>query len=162
MTFLTYYDNIYKHNMRNYFSTESKGEQMQNQRITDSVPEPGLKTIITPATVITGEIQGKGDLNLEGQFTGNIDIDGLLFVGKTGIFKGEATAENMIIEGRIEGQVKAITKIEIRSSGHVQGNIFCQQIAIAEGAFLDGKIKTKKGKLLTPEYFVEKRKDLQP
>ena len=135
---------------------------MQNQRITDTVPEPGLKTIITPATLITGEIHGQGDLNLEGQLTGNIEIGGLLFVGKTGSFKGEATAENMVIEGRVEGQIKATAKIEIRSSGYVQGNIFCQQIAIAEGAFLDGKVKTKKGKLLTPEYFMEKRKDLQP
>jgi cytoskeletal protein CcmA (bactofilin family) len=135
---------------------------MQNQRITDTVPEPGLKTIITPATQITGEIHGQGDLNLEGQLTGNIDIGGLLFVGKAASFKGEATAENMVIEGRVEGQIKATAKIEIRSSGYVLGNIFCQQITIAEGAFLDGKIKTKKGKLLTPEYFVEKRKDLQP
>lgn len=135
---------------------------MQNQRITDTVPEPGLKTIITPTTLLTGEIHGQGDLNLEGQLTGNIEIGGLLFVGKAGSFKGEATAENMVIEGRVEGQIKATAKIEIRSSGYVLGNIFCQQIAIAEGAFLDGKIKTKKGKLLTPEYFMEKRKDLQP
>ncbi len=135
---------------------------MQNQRITDTVPELGLKTIITPATVITGEIQGQADLNLEGQLTGNIEIGGLLFVGKAGSLNGEATVENMVIEGRVEGQITATAKIEIRSSGHVQGNIFCQQIAIAEGAFLDGKIKTKNGNLLTPEYFVEKRKDLLP
>jgi cytoskeletal protein CcmA (bactofilin family) len=135
---------------------------MQNQRIVDTVPEPGLKTIITPSTVITGEIQGQGDLNLEGQLTGNIGIKGLLFVGKTGSFKGEAAAENMVIEGRIEGQIRATVKIEIRSSGHIKGNITCQQIVIAEGAFLDGKIKTKNGTLLTPEYFVEKRKDLLP
>ena len=121
MTFLTYYAKIYKHNM-------------QNQRSTDTVPEPGLKTIITPATVITGEIQGQGDLNLRGQLTGNIEIGGLLIIGKTGSFKGEATAENMVIAGRVEGQIKATAKIEIRSSGHMQGNIFCQQISIAEGA----------------------------
>lgn len=135
---------------------------MQNLRIVDTVPEPGLKTIITPATVITGEIQGQGDLNLEGRLTGNIEIKGLLFVGKKGNFNGEATAENMIIEGCIEGQIKANTKIEIRSSGHIKGNIICQQIVIAEGAFLDGKIKTENGNILTPEYFVEKRKDLLP
>jgi cytoskeletal protein CcmA (bactofilin family) len=121
-----------------------------------------MKNIITPATSITGKIQGQGDLSLEGRLTGNIEIGGLLFVGKEGSFKGEAKAENMVIEGRVEGQIKATAKIEIRSSGHVQGDIFCQQIAIAEGAFLDGKINTKKGNLLTPDYFVEKRKDLQP
>jgi cytoskeletal protein CcmA (bactofilin family) len=165
MTFLTYYDTIYKHNMQNQYPIEPMnlaGEKMQNQRITDTIPEPGLKSIITPTTVIVGDIQGQGDLNLEGQLTGNIEINGLLLIGKAGSFKGEATAENMVIEGRVEGQIKANTKIEIRSTGEILGNIFCQQIAIAEGAFLDGKIKTKKGKLLTPEYFVEKRKDLQP
>jgi cytoskeletal protein CcmA (bactofilin family) len=135
---------------------------MQNQRIADTISEPGQISIITAATLITGEINGKGDLNLEGQLTGNIDIAGLLFVGKKGNFNGDASAENMIIEGRIEGQIKANVKIEIRSSGYIQGNIICQQIVIAEGAFLDGKVKTRKGKLLTPEYFVEKRKDLLP
>lgn len=135
---------------------------MQNQRITDSVPEPRLKTVLTPATVIEGEIQGTGDLHLEGQFTGTMDIGGLLFIGKEGSFKGEAKAENMVVEGRVDGQIKVSAKIEIRSSGHIQGIIVCQRIAIAEGAFFDGKIKTNKGKPLIPDYFVEKRKDLQP
>jgi cytoskeletal protein CcmA (bactofilin family) len=134
---------------------------MQNLRITDAVPENGLKTSITAATIITGEIQGQGDLHLEGQLTGKIQIKGLLLVGKKGNFKGEATAENIIIEGQIEGQINAAAKIEIRSSGVIQGTIVCQRIVIAEGAFLDGKIKTRKGNLLTPEYFVEKRKELQ-
>jgi cytoskeletal protein CcmA (bactofilin family) len=133
---------------------------MQNQRITDLVSEPGPKSVITPDTAITGEIHGQGDLLLEGQLTGNIDIDGLLFIGKKGSFKGEAQVANMVIEGRAEGQLRVSTKIEIRSSGYILGNIVCQKIAIAEGAFFDGKIKTNKGKALTPEYFVEKRKDL--
>lgn len=117
---------------------------MQNQRSTDKISEPCLKSTITATTLITGEINGQGDLNLEGQLTGNVEIRGLLFVGKTGKFNGEATAENMIIEGRIEGQIRADAKIEIRSSGYIQGNIVCQQIVIAEGAFLDGKIKPEK------------------
>jgi len=133
---------------------------MQKRRIADTVPEPVVKTIITLSTVITGEIHGQGDINLEGQLTGNIEIGGLLFVGQAGSFKGEATAENMVIAGRAEGQIKATAKIEIRSSGHIQGNVFCQQIAIAEGAFLEGTIKTKKGKPPTPDYFSEKRKDM--
>jgi cytoskeletal protein CcmA (bactofilin family) len=128
----------------------------------DAIPESGLKTTLTQGTVISGEIEGQGDLNLEGQFSGSINVSGLLFVGKGANFKGEAKVENMVVEGRAEGQLHASSKIEIRSSAHVQGQIVCQQIVIAEGAFFDGKIKTNKGKPLTPEYFVEKRRDLQP
>jgi len=135
---------------------------MQNLRITDAVPETGLKTSITAATIITGEIQGQGDMHLEGQLTGKIQVKGLLFIGKNGNFNGEATAENIIIEGHVEGQIDAAAKIEIRSSGVIKGTVICQRIVIAEGAFFEGKIKTRKGKPLTPEYFVEKRKDLQP
>jgi len=133
---------------------------MQNQRITDTVIPMEQKNVITPSTIINGEIQGQGDLNLEGQFIGNISIKGLLFIGKAGSFKGEATAENMILEGRVEGMIKVTAKIEIRFSGSLQGNIFCQKIAIAEGAFIDGEIRTRKGKSLAPEYFEEKRKGL--
>lgn len=133
---------------------------MQNQRLSDSLADPGVKSVITPDTAITGDIRGQGDLHLEGQLTGNIDIDGLLFIGKKAFFKGEARVANMVIEGRVEGQLHASTKIEIRCSGNIVGTIVCQKIAIAEGAFFDGKIKTHKGKPLTPDYFVEKRKEL--
>jgi cytoskeletal protein CcmA (bactofilin family) len=133
---------------------------MQNQRTTDMVSENGRPSRISEATTITGDIRGSGDLAVDGKLNGNIEIDGLLTFGKAASFNGEASAENMIIEGHVEGQVKANAKIEIRNSGHVQGNIICQKIVIAEGAFLDGKIKTKKGKTLNPEFFVEKRKDL--
>jgi|GEM_PF-4038529 len=49
-------------------------------------------------------------------------------------------------------------RIEVRSSGRMEGNIVCQKIAIAEGAFMDGEVHTHKGKPLSPEYFTEKRK----
>ena len=68
----------------------------------------------------------------------------------------------MILAGQVQGRITVAGKVEIRASGHVQGNIVCQQIAIAEGAFLDGEVNTHKGKPLTPDYFTEKRKDLQP
>ena len=42
----------------------------------------------------------------------------------------------------------------------MEGNIACQKIAIAEGAFMDGEVHTHNGQALAPDYFAEKRKDL--
>jgi cytoskeletal protein CcmA (bactofilin family) len=133
---------------------------MENQRIGDSGADPRLKTIITGGTIITGEITGEGDLHIAGRFNGKINLVGLLSIEKSGSFEGQAECEHFIIEGQVQGQIKSPGKIEIRSSGQVRGKILCSKIAIAEGAFLDGEVKTLKGKPLTPTYFVEKRKNL--
>lgn len=134
---------------------------MQNQRIADNASESKENSSMTKATSITGEISGQGDLRLEGRIDGDIKLKGLLFIDKECHFQGQAEAENIIIEGRMEGRIQASDKIEIRAGGHVQGRIVCQQIAIAEGAFLDGDVKSMKGNLLAPTYFNEKRKELQ-
>lgn len=134
---------------------------MQNQRIVDNTAATEQKSSITRATSITGEISGQGDLRLEGRIDGDIKLKGLLFIGRECRFQGQAEAENIIIEGRVEGRIQALDKIEIRAGGHVLGKIVCQQIAIAEGAFLDGAVQSQKGKLVAPTYFNEKRKELQ-
>jgi cytoskeletal protein CcmA (bactofilin family) len=88
-------------------------------------------------------------------------IQGLLILGENGSVKGKITAGNMILAGHVQGRIAVTGMIEIRSSGHVLGNIVCQKIVIAEGAYLDGEVHTHKGKPLSPSYFTEKRKDLQ-
>jgi len=137
------------------------GVTMQNQRIADNTDAAEQKSSITKATSITGGISGHGDLHLEGRIDGDIKLKGLLLIGRECRFQGQAEAENIIIEGRVEGRIKALDRIEIRAGGHVQGKIVCQQIAIAEGAFLDGDVKSMKGKLVATTYFNEKRKELQ-
>lgn len=134
---------------------------MQNQRIADNTPASEQRSSITKTTSITGEIRGQGELRLEGRIDGDIKLQGLLFFGAACSFQGKAEAENIIIEGRVEGRIKASDKIEIRAGGQVLGKIVCQQISIAEGAFLDGDIQSGVGKLVAPTYFSEKRKELQ-
>lgn len=134
---------------------------MQNQRIADNPTAAEQNSAISKTTSITGEISGHGDLRLEGRIDGDIKLKGLLCIGKECRFQGQAEAENIIIEGRVEGRIKALDKIEIRAGGHVQGKVVCQLIAIAEGAFLDGDVKSIKGKLVAPTIFSEKRKELQ-
>lgn len=134
---------------------------MQNQRIADTVADADQRSSIAKTASITGEISGRGDLRLDGRLEGELKLQGILFIGAEGSFKGKAEADNIIIEGRAEGRIRAADKIEIRASGQVKGKIVCQQIAIAEGAFLDGDVESGKGKLVAPTYFSEKRKELQ-
>lgn len=134
---------------------------MENKRIFDSFADPMTQSIIRDSTRITGNISGPGDLALDGELQGDISISGLLVIGEKGSVQGKVTAGNMILAGRVRGRVRVEVGIEIRSSGRMKGDVACAKIAIAEGAFLEGGIHTHEGKTLAPDYFTEKRKDLQ-
>ncbi len=134
---------------------------MENKRISDSLVDPETKSTIQGATSITGNISGSGGLVLDGKLQGDITIGGLLLIGEKGSVRGKVAAENMVLAGHVIGQITVMERIEIRTSGHIEGNITCLKIAIAEGAYLDGEVHTHKGKALAPNFFTEKRKELQ-
>lgn len=134
---------------------------MPNQRITDKVELKADRTLIGEATRLSGRVEGENDVFLDGEFEGNFNLDSLLFIGKTGKFKGIVEARNIVVEGRLEGEIKAGVKIELRQGGFIKGNVVCQSIAIAEGAYFEGKVVMDNGNSLTPVYFTEKRKSLQ-
>lgn len=135
---------------------------MENKRIADCFIDPESKSTILATSCITGTINGPGDLVLDGELKGDIAISGLLFIGESGSVHGKVSAGNMIVAGKIRGRITVQERMEIRSCATIEGNIVCMQIAIAEGAELNGEVHTHKGKALAPDYFTEKRKELQP
>lgn len=134
---------------------------MENTRISESFSDPDGKSSVRGATRITGTISGPGDLELDGELIGDVSVSGLLVVGEKGSVQGKVTAGNMVLAGCVRGRVTARERVEVRASARMEGNIVCQKIAIAEGAYLDGEVHTHKGKPLAPDYFSEKRRDLQ-
>jgi cytoskeletal protein CcmA (bactofilin family) len=137
------------------------GETMDNKRISESFSDPGARSSICGATRITGTISGPGDLELDAELNGDVSVAGLLVLGEQASVQGKVTAGNMVMAGRVHGKVTVRERIEVRSSARMEGNIVCQKIAIAEGAFLDGEVHTHKGRPLAPDVFTEKRRDLQ-
>ena len=134
---------------------------MQYKRIMDENTTEEKRTLIGAATRIKGQIEGGNDVYLEGEFEGNFNLDSLLFVGKNGRFKGKVEARDIIVEGKLDGEIVARGKIELRHNGFIKGNVICQNIAIAEGAYFEGEVKMENGNNITPVYFTEKRKALQ-
>lgn len=134
---------------------------MEIKRIADSFLDPENKSLILASARITGAISGTGDLVLEGELQGDVSVSGLLVVGEKGTVHGKVNAANLIVAGVVRGRIAVQERIEIRSSASIEGNIACSKIAIAEGASLDGEVHTHKGKPLSPDYFTEKRRELQ-
>ncbi len=124
-------------------------------------PENG-KTVIAAGTRFKGNVAGSADVYLEGECEGRIQLQALLHIGKQAVLKGQVQATHVVVEGQVEGDIAAEGRIEIRTTGRIRGNLVCQSLAIAEGAFFEGQVARADGKTLAPTYFSEKRKDLQP
>jgi len=103
---------------------------------------PGqYQTLVGRSVVLRGELSGKEDLLIEGQFEGTINLqEHCLTVGPHGQVKAEIHARQVVIQGSLNGNISAREKIEIRKSGHVVGDLVAAGIAIEDGAYFKGSI----------------------
>lgn len=99
----------------------------------------GSTSLLSKNVNIVGEIQGNEDLHVEGRFKGSIKITGNIFVGQTGVVEADVEADNIIIQGKINGNVLARRQLEIQSLGELIGDCSAQSIDIKEGAIFEGR-----------------------
>ena len=82
----------------------------------------------------------KDDLiQIDGTVNGDIRTKTLL-VGETASIKGEIVAETVKVHGEIVGQIKA-TNVTLAKTAHMVGDILHENLAIEEGAYLEGHCK---------------------
>jgi cytoskeletal protein CcmA (bactofilin family) len=99
-----------------------------------------LESFIGSGTEFQGELNVKGSLRVEGQFDGKVNAP-YVILAETGVIKGEVSAKKIIIEGKVEGNLRVQEIVEIKATGKVLGDIFTKKISITEGAKVNGKIE---------------------
>ena len=124
-----------------HYPKEEEGNRMV---LPDKLQQTGShsdlkETVVSPDAEFKGSLKFKDSLRIDGSFEGEIDSDGTLFVGKSGVIKAEISIGNIIVEGKIEGNVTCKDKIELRSSARIFGDIEAKRLTIAEGVNIVGK-----------------------
>ena len=93
---------------------------------------------------IKGELTGSEDLYLDGEIEGTIDLrDHSLIIGPNGRIKAGITARDLVVHGKVEGNVTATGRVELRKSCTLMGDVSTQRIVIEDGAFFKGAIDIK-------------------
>lgn len=108
------------------------------RRFTDGVE--GFASVIGPGVTLEGGFSGATDLRLMGEFSGEMKVDGLVWIGSDARLTGELEATDVLIEGHVTGTVRAGGKIELRASAHVEADLTAKRIAAAEGSFFEGSV----------------------
>jgi cytoskeletal protein CcmA (bactofilin family) len=93
---------------------------------------------------IKGELTGSEDLYLDGSIEGTVDLrDHSLIIGPNGKIKAGISARDLVVHGRVEGNVTATGRVELRKSCTLIGDVSTQRIVIEDGAFFKGAIDIK-------------------
>lgn len=109
----------------------------------------GFTTSVGPDNIFKGSITGTGHSIILGHVEGDSDIEGTLVVGDGGVWNGNIFAENVVIAGKVTGNIVAKEKIDVVSTADIHGSLTSPFIAIAEGAIHEGEIHMAKVKRYT-------------
>jgi cytoskeletal protein CcmA (bactofilin family) len=115
----------------------------------------GLPTLINEGCKITGLLSGTGDFQISGEVDGDCDLEGTVTLTKSGYWSGTIKAGHVVVAGHVEGDIIADGRVEITSTAKITGTVSGEAIAVAEGAIVEGIMKTTGRR--DPTEFVEKR-----
>lgn len=100
---------------------------------------------IGKSVIIRGELSGSEDLYLDGEVEGNIDLrNHNLVIGPNGRVRANIQAKDVVIQGKVDGNITGIDKVELKKSAMLNGDINTQRIVIEDGAFFKGAIDIRK------------------
>ena len=115
----------------------------------------GSPTLINDGCKISGLVTGDGDVQVSGEIDGDCDLEGTVTLAKNGLWNGTIKAGNVIVAGHVEGDIVAEGRVEIMNTARITGTVSGEAIAVAEGAVVEGVMKTTGQS--DPTEFVEKR-----
>ena len=89
---------------------------------------------------MNGDFAAPGSARIDGKITGNVNVEGTLVVGTSGVIKGNVKCSGIIVGGDIEGNIIAPERAELSSTSRIIGDIHTGNIIIDEKALFQGKI----------------------
>ena len=131
-------------------------ENSYNQKAGSPVPNPNaynpVKTVTAPVDqatigrtlVIKGEISGSEALYIDGRIEGKITMpDSRVTIGRNGKVDATIHAREVVVMGKVTGNIECSDRVDIRSEGSVNGDISTTRISVEDGAALKGGIQVR-------------------
>jgi cytoskeletal protein CcmA (bactofilin family) len=94
--------------------------------------------------VIKGDISGGESLFVDGRIEGTVNIpDNRVTVGRNGVVTADVNAREVVIMGKVHGNIICSDRLDIRSEGSVTGDVVVQRISVEDGAILKGSVQVQ-------------------
>jgi cytoskeletal protein CcmA (bactofilin family) len=108
------------------------------------VKQPRIDTLIGKAARVHGDLEFQGGLHLDGQIRGSVRSDegreSTLSVSETGAIEGDVQVPNVVLNGRVKGDIHATERVVLGATAQVEGNVYYGVIEMTLGAQIIGKL----------------------
>ena len=103
-----------------------------------------IKAFLGPGSQFEGRLVFNEIVRLDGGFRGEITSQDTLIVGDSADLQAEVTVGTLILSGRFKGNIKAVTRVELRSPAQVEGTIETPALSVEDGVTFNGTISMKR------------------
>jgi len=112
--------------------------------LTKTVSTPVEGATIGRSLIIKGEVSGTESLYVDGRIEGTVDFAGhCVTVCSEGSVAANISAREVVILGKVQGNIQCTDRLDIRSEGSLTGDVVTQRISIEDGAILEGSVQIR-------------------
>ena len=97
-------------------------------------------SVLGPTLKFKGELSADEDLLIQGKVEGTIKHSSSLTIGESGHVKADTTAEYIVVEGSVDGDLHGGRSVKVRETAEINGNISSPSVSLVEGATFNGTI----------------------
>ena len=93
---------------------------------------------------------GAEPVRIDGTYKGNLELDGSLVLGDSGVIAGDVEASYFLVAGEVTGNIKCHTQLHFASTAKVTGDIEAHSLIVDEGSQVSGRYRVGEPKSLSP------------
>jgi cytoskeletal protein CcmA (bactofilin family) len=105
------------------------------------------KNVLASDVEIKGNLKFSGELTFDGKIDGEIQTDGVLNLGDSAVVNGNINAQTVVVRGKVNGNISAKEKIEIKTKAELFGDIRAAKLSVEEGVTFVGKTEVNPNKI---------------
>lgn len=103
-----------------------------------------IDTLIGRSASVQGDVEFSGGLHIDGRVTGSVRTTtgaaGALSVSEHGVIEGSVEAPQVVVNGRVNGDIRASERVVLGAKARILGNVHYGVIEMALGAEITGKL----------------------
>ena len=94
--------------------------------------------------VIKGEVSGAESLYIDGRIEGSVNLtDNRITIGRNGTVAANIVAREVVIMGKVHGNIQCSDRLDIRSEGSLTGDVVTPRISVEDGAMIKGSVQVR-------------------
>jgi cytoskeletal protein CcmA (bactofilin family) len=96
------------------------------------------------SVVIKGDVSGAESLYIDGRVEGTINFaDSRVTVGRNAVIVANVTAKEVVVMGKVTGNIHCTDRLDIRSEGSLTGDVVTPRVSIEDGAVVKGSVEVR-------------------